>query len=144
MSNPFSKKNILVLIPLIMVMLLDLTFTMAGQPKIYWQDHSLFNEGSPLGQVLMLDPFCFIAFFFFYIFFVLFLATNLKRPFNLIWGIGFYLGHVWGSSTWVSTIFYKFTGLTAVSEWYITVGYCVILAALTGVFINQWLRTKNI
>ena len=140
-KNPFSKSNILILVPVILVMLLDGVFTLAGQPAQYWQNYHLFNEASPLGQVLMLHPAYFVVFFVFYILFVMFLAANLKRPFNIIVALGFFLGHAWGSSTWVSTIFYKLTGVYAVNDWCLVVGYFIIIAVISGFCINKWAKT---
>jgi len=105
-GNPFSKNNLTILTPMILVMVLDLVFTLVGQPKGYWQDYGLFNEASPLGQALMLHPAYFILFFIFYLVFVIFLAGLLLKPFNIMVGVGFFLGHAWGSSTWLGTIFH--------------------------------------
>jgi len=142
-NNPFSKQNILILIPLILVMILDLTFTLVGQPESYWYNYKFFNEGSPLGPVLMsYHPGYFILFFVFYLLFVLFLATNLPRPLNIIVAIGFFLGHAWGSSSWMQVIIYRFLSIR-INEWYSVIGYFVIIAIISGFCINQWLKTKN-
>lgn len=139
-KNPFLKSNILILTPLILVMLLDLIFTLAGQPEYYWQNYNLFNEGSPLGPIVLAHhPGYFVLFFAFYLLFVLFLTTNLKRPFNIMVAIGFFLGHAWGSASWVSTIFYRLTDVYFVNEWYLIVGYFIFIAIISGFFINRWL-----
>lgn len=125
-----------------LVMILDLIFTIAGQPSYYWNvDFSFLNEGSPLGVFLLSrNPVFFIIFFFFYLLFVLFLITNLRRPFNIMAGIGFFLGHAWGSSTWVPLLFSRyFYGDFA--DWYLTIGYFIILAIIFGICINAWLNT---
>ena len=67
-KNPLSKNNLLILAPVILVMILDLVFTLVGQPAYYWQNYSFFNEGSPLGQILMQNPVYFILFSIFYLF----------------------------------------------------------------------------
>ena len=134
-GNPFSKNNLTILAPMILVMVLDLVFTLVGQPKGYWQDYGLFNEASPLGQILMLHPAYFILFFIFYLVFVIFLAGFLPKPFNIMVGVGFFLGHVWGSSTWLGTIFHG-------DVWYLTVGYFIFIAVVSGLCINRWLKTS--
>jgi hypothetical protein len=145
-KNPFSRQNIFVLIPLILVMIIDFVFTVVGQPETYWQNHNYFNEGSPLGQILMLNPAHFIIFFVFYILFVIVLAGILPRPVNITVALGFYLGHIWGSSTWLGTIFYKITGdeyILIYGSWYLTVGYFAAIAIISGFCINKWLK-KNL
>lgn len=140
LRNPFSKQNVLILTPLILVMILDLIFTLAGQPKDYWQNYYLFNEGSPLGSILLpWHPGYFVLFFAFYLLFVLFLVTNLKRPINIMVAVGFFLGHAWGSASWVSTIFYRLTAVYFINEWYLIVGYFILIAIVSGFFINRWL-----
>lgn len=140
-NNPLSKKNLLILTPVILVMILDLVFTMAGQPARYWQNYGSFSEGSPLGQTLMLNPAYFILFFIFYLFFVILLASFLPRPFNIMIAIGFFLGHVWGSSTWLGTIFYKLTGdYFSGNIWYLNVGYFIFIAVISGFCISKWLK----
>jgi hypothetical protein len=143
MKNLFSKSNILILTPLILVMVLDAVFTLAGQSEYYWQNYSLFNESSPLGQTLMLNPAYFILFFILYLPFVLFLATNLKKPFNIMIAIGFFLGHAWGSASWVPTIFHRLTGVYTTEEWWLTVGYFIVIAAISGLSIDKWLKTRR-
>lgn len=140
LRNPFSKQNVLILTPLILVMILDLIFTLVGQPKDYWQNYYLFNEGSPLGSILLpWHPGYFVLFFAFYLLFVLFLVTNLKRPLNIMLAIGFFLGHSWGSASWVSTIFYRLTDVYFINEWYLIVGYFILIAIVSGFFINRCL-----
>jgi hypothetical protein len=142
-SNSFSKDKILLLLPVILVMLLDLIFTLFGQPDYYWQNHSLFNEGSPLGQILMLNPAVFIAAFVFYIAFVIFLSAILPKPLNIVFALSFYLGHVWGSSTWLETIFYKLTGnYYAGDAWYLNIFYFIFIAAISGLCVSKWLKIK--
>jgi hypothetical protein len=142
-NNPFSKQNILAVFPVVLVMVLDGIFTLAGQPDSYWQDYSSFNEGSPLGQILMLNPVHFVAFFIFYLLIVLFLIVNIKRPFNIIVAMGFFLGHSWGSATWVRTIIYNLTG-TQADYWYSVVGYFIVVAIISGFFINLSLKNNKI
>lgn len=144
-KNPFSKLNILILTPLILVMVLDLVFTLAGQPESYWQGNYLhFNEASPLGALLLpIHPAYFVLSFAFYIPFVLFLATNLARPLNIMVAIGFFLGHSWGSSSWVPIVFYKVTKVYTTDTWYLIIGYLIIIAIISGFCVNKWLKINK-
>ncbi|MFH1456810.1 MAG: hypothetical protein ABIF17_01700 [Patescibacteria group bacterium] len=137
-KNSFSNINILIIIPVILVMILDLTFTLIGQPAHYWQNYSFLNEASPLGILLLsLHPGFFIVFFVFYLLFVFFLIVNLKRPLNIIVALSFFLGHVWGSSTWVPNLIYSYTSIN-IDSWYLTIGYFIIIAVISGFCINKW------
>lgn len=144
-NNPLSKNNLLIFTPVILVMILDLVFTMVGQSASYWQNYSFFNEGSPLGQILMLNPIHFILFFIFYLLLIIFLVSFLPKPFNIIVAIGFFLGHVWGSSTWLGTIFYKLTGdYFTGNVWYLNIGYFIFIAVISGICIDRWLKIDKI
>jgi hypothetical protein len=139
----FSKKNLLLAAPVILAMIIDLVFTVTGQPDSYWTDFSNLNEGSPLGIFfLSRNPILFLIFFLVYILFVLFLITKLKRPLNIMVAIGFFLGHVWGSSTWLWTIFYKITKvqLDFKQFWYLEISYVIFVAVISGLCINRWLK----
>jgi hypothetical protein len=145
MKNLFSKSNFLIIAPLAIVMVLDGVFTMAGQSEAYWQNYALFNEGSPLGQSLMLNPAYFISFFVAYVVLVSILVVSLKRPLNVIVWLGFFLGHAWGGSTWAPRIFFDLTGIAAnIDRWYLVVGYFILIAVIAGLFINKWLKLKGV
>jgi len=141
-KNPFSKSNALILAPLILVMVLDFAFTLIGQPESYWQDHLFFNEGSPLGNLLLpVSPIYFALFFIFYLLFVLFLAVNLKKPLNIMIFTGFFLGHSLGSASWVSLLFYRFFQIS-INSWYLIIGYIVLISIISGFCISRWLKNK--
>ncbi len=142
-KNPFSKQNVLILSPVILVMVLDFAFTLVGQPKYYWGNYLFFNEGSPLGKILLSwHPAYFILFFILYLFFVLFLIINLKRPLNIMVAIGFFLGHVWGSASWVPLLFPRFFQVQ-IESWYLTIGYFIIISAISGFCISKWLKNQT-
>ena len=158
-KNPFSKPIIFIfclkkqsdkhycfiLFPLLLVLLIDLIFTLVGQPEIYWQNYNFYNEGSPLGIFFLSQhPGYFLLFYIFYVAVVLLVATNLKRPFNIVWAISFFLGHVWGSATWVDNIFYKFfPDYSFVDNWYLKIFYFILVGAISGFFIDHWLSKKT-
>ncbi|MDD5144928.1 MAG: hypothetical protein PHW72_02290 [Candidatus Pacebacteria bacterium] len=136
-NNPFSKTRFLALLPLILVMILDLVFTLVGQPKGYWQNYEFFNEAGPLGKFfLSLHPVSFVGFLIIYILFVLFFVSNLKKPLSIIVYITFFLGHVWGSSSWIPLLFNRFSSLR-IDDWYLNIGYFVIIAIITGFCLNK-------
>ena len=141
-ENPFSKLNILIVAPVILVMALDTFFTLFGQSESYWHNYNFFNEGSPLGQTLMLNPLYFISFMVVYIILTLILITSLKKPFNIILGIGLFLGHSWGSASWIPIIFYKLIGNHDINEWYLTISYFIIISIVSGLCVNKWLKIK--
>lgn len=144
-NNPFARQNLLILTPLILVMLFDLVFTLVGQPEIYWESYIFVSEGSPLGySLLSIHPGIFILFYIFYFLFVLFLVANLKRPFNIMVAIGFFLGHSWGSVSWVPRIFSFLPNLGFYSNWYYTIGYFIFLAIISGLFIKKWLEINKL
>lgn len=142
MKNPFSKTNIWITAPLMLAMLLDGIFTLVGQPDAYWQNHTLFNEGSPLGQILMLNPLYFVSFFIVYLILIPLLIVNLRRPLNIMVWLGFFLGHVWGASTWVYLIFTDLTGIYTINNWYLVVGYIIIVSVAASIFINKAYEKK--
>lgn len=146
-NNPFSKSNIVIFIPLILVMFLDLIFTTIGQPEYYWQDHNFFNELNPIGQMLLsAGPIYWILISILYIALVLFLIANLPRPFNIMMAITFFLGHAWGSASWVTEIFYKFF-LIEIGYWYANIIYFIVIAIISGFCISgrfKEIRNNNI
>ncbi len=142
-KSPFSRQNILILSPIILVMILDLVFTLVGQPKYYWGNYLFLSEGSPLGKVLLSwHPAYFVLFFILYLLFVLFLITNLKKPLNIIVALSFFLGHIWGSASWIPVLLYHFSQIS-VGSWYLTIGYFIIISIVSGFCINKWLKIKK-
>ena len=136
-NNPFSKSNIVTFIPLMLVMILDLFFTTIGQSEYYWQNYSFFNELNPVGQILLsVGPIYWILISILYIVFVLFLIANLRRPINIMAATAFFLGHAWGSASWVVEIIYKFFGLE-VNYWYANIIYFIIIAIISGFYLNK-------
>ena len=58
--------------------------------------------------------------------------------------VGFFLGHAWGSASWLETIFYKLTGnYFAGNIWYLNIDYFIIIAVVTGICINKCLYKKE-
>lgn len=140
----FSRSSIIILIPLILVMVLDLAFTLAGQPDIYWQNYKFVNEGSPIGYYLLsLHPLYFILAFLTYLLFILFLSIKLVRPLNIMVAVGFFLGHSWGSSSWLPIIFNNLRVVDFLNEWYLVISYFIVISIITGLCINKWLKIKG-
>ncbi len=142
-KNPFLKNNVIILAPLILVTFLDFVFTLAGQPASYWQSFNLSNEASPLGfSLLSQNPIYFILFFIFYLLLILFLSVNLPRPFNIMIWIGFFLGHSWGSASWLSILSRRYPSIY-IDDWYLTIGYFIFVAIVAGFCLNKWLKNKS-
>ena len=143
LKNPFKMPTLLILGPVVLVMILDLVFTLVGQPEAYWQNFQFFNEASPIGQkLLMTHPIFFILSFIFYTVFVLFLIVNLKRPLNIILALSAFLGHSWGSSSWVPKIFFNLTGFQLINNYYLILSYFILIAVFSGFCLNLWLKKQ--
>lgn len=143
-SNPFSRANAFLVLPLILVMILDMGFTLIGQLQDYWRNFQFFNEANPTaGFLLSINPALFILFFFLYLIFVLFLIVNLKKPFNLISYIFFFLIHSWGSSSWLSELFFSYR-INSLGDWCLKIGYFALISLVSGFCINKWLKDKNL
>ncbi|MDP2926310.1 MAG: hypothetical protein Q8N99_08080 [Nanoarchaeota archaeon] len=131
---------LIILIPLILVMSLDLIFTITGQSKDYWKNYSDYNEVNPIGQTfLSANPIYFMISYIFYIILVLFLIIKLPRPINIMLYIGFFLGHVWGSSTWISEILSRYFSIE-MNEFYSRIIYFIIIAIISGLCLNKIIK----
>ncbi|MCX6760618.1 MAG: hypothetical protein NTZ84_00720 [Candidatus Nealsonbacteria bacterium] len=143
-NNPFSKAYVFLFFPLILVMVLDLVFTLIGQSQDYWRNFQFFNEANPMaGFLLSHHPALFVLFFCIYLILVLFLVVNLKKPFNLIFYIFFFLIHSWGSSSWLSELFFSFQA-DYLSNWCLNIGYFIFISLVSGFSLSLWLKNRNI
>jgi len=125
-------------------MVLDLVFTLIGQSQDYWRNFQFFNEANPLaGFLLSHSPAIFILFFCAYLIFILFLISNLKKPFNLIFYIFFFLIHSWGGSSWLSELFFSYQA-NYFTDWYLSMGYFVLISLVSGFSLSLWLKNRNI
>lgn len=146
MKNLFSKQNIFILGPLILVMFLDLIFTSVGQSTSYWRDSTIVNEANPLARALLVKHYAyFLLGSFVYGLIIMFLLAKLKRPFNIMLGIGVFISHLFGSASWTPEVFDKITGNYEYEMyWYLLSGYFIIIAVICGFFVNKWLETKKL
>ena len=90
-------------LPLILVISLDVTFTLLGQPEAYWRGTwTHVNEGSPLGVWgLGMGPKIFMALMAGWILLALIASKALPGMLGqLVYGATA-LGHAWGSASWV-------------------------------------------
>jgi len=133
--------------PVIGVVFLDVLFTLIGQPQQYWQDFSKLREGSPLGvAILSQNPWFFVAFMLIYAYFICLILRKLPLFLSIFAAISFYLGHVYGSATWVYTVFRKLTNVVNPQKfisWYVVVGYLVSVSFITSLFIIKVLKNKD-
>ena len=140
MENFLSKQNLRVLWPLILVMVLDLIFTLAGQPEIYWRNYKLYNESNPLAAFFMeKHPILFIFAYILYFLFILFLSANLKRPLSFMLIISVFLIHAWATTSWVPTLLYS-TFSSKINWFYSSIAYLVFIGLITGLSVNKFLR----
>lgn len=143
-NNPFSKAYIFVIFPLILVMFLDLIFTLIGQSQDYWRNFQFFNEANPLaGFLLSHHPALFFLLFCVYLILILFLVVNLKKPLNLIFYIFFFLIHSWGSSSWLSELLFSYQANYS-SDWYLNIGYFIFISLASGFSLTLWLKNRNL
>jgi hypothetical protein len=119
--------------PVILVMCLDFLFTMIGQPANYWTDFSKVNEGSPLGfNLLKINPIYFLIFCLLYLFAMVVLIKKLPFKIGAILALSLFLGHSYGSSSWVYYLFQKMGFETSMfSHWYLTIGYLAIISMIS-------------
>jgi len=142
--NPFSKTYLFFILPLILVMGLDLIFTLIGQSQDYWRNFQFFNEANPLaGFLLSHHPALFVLIFSAYLILALFLVVNLKRPLNLIFYIFFFLIHSWGSSSWLSELFFS-SRADYSGGWYLSIGYFIFISLISGLSLSFWLKNRNL
>jgi len=145
-KNLFSKSNILILTPLILVMVFDFVFTSIGQPAGYWQNFNLVNEGNPIARYLLVQNYLYFTLTsFIYGFLIILLVIKLKRPFNIIIAVSFFLIHSSASASWATVIFEKITGIDPPVDtwWYLKFGYLAIVGIISGLCIDKWLKIKN-
>ena len=123
--------------PVILVMVFDFLFTLIGQPTNYWINFSNVNEGSPLGfNLLKINPFFFLIFCAIYLLAMVILIRKLPLFVGATLALSLFLGHSWGSSTWVYHLFRKMGFiLGGFSDWYLTVGYFVLISLVSVLII---------
>lgn len=132
-----KKDQFRLIAPVFLVMILDLIFTMVGQSESYWANYKTVNEGSPLGfSLLSFNPLTFIVFFLIYLAIVYFLLKKLPLLLKLVLGVSLFLGHAWGSSSWL----YRFYVMLHLPwnnfiYWYLTVGYFILVSFLAAIII---------
>ena len=136
-KNKLIGKHLLILVPLILVISLDLIFTIIGQPSSYWQNYSDYDEMNPLGQMLLsTSPILFIIVSFLYILLVIFLIIKIPKPINIMIYIGFFLGHAWGGASWTSSILSKYF-LIELNYFYSSLIYFILIAIISGLCFNK-------
>jgi hypothetical protein len=132
----FVPKSFLIA-PLALVMLIDLALTLGCQPHGYWQNYTCCIESSPIGHVLLsVGPGYFAASFIAYALAIIFAGVKLPKPFNLVVFVAAFLGHAWGGSSWIPTLYSCFS-TAQINPWYLSVGYFCSIAAVAGIYCNR-------
>ena len=125
--------------PVILVMLLDFSFTMIGQPPSYWTNFNNLNEGSPIGvNLLSINPLYFLIFCAIYLSIMILLIRKLPLIPGAILALSLFLGHSYGSSSWVDLLLHKAGfDLGNFSQWYSTIGYFVLLSIISVLMVTK-------
>src|SRR3989344_9253208 len=127
----FSKSRIL--LPLLIVMELDLVFTLLGQPSCYWDNPVECCEGCLIGKIILSrGPIFFIGFFVIYTLVSCILYKMLRKPYDNIVYMTLFLGHSWGSASWLQKLFINFLHCE-INEWYLNIGYFIVVGIIFGV-----------
>ncbi len=125
---------------------------MVGQPKNYWTDYSFLSEVSPLGHILLLiGPEYFIVAFLCYLLsvYILTLPQYLPKKISFLRSvviITLFLGHAWGSSTWLGTLVFRLFSIELndwYSEWYLKTGYFIFIAIVTTLCLHNKFELKS-
>lgn len=135
MTNKLENKY---LYPVVLVLFLDFLFTLIGQPSEYWRSFSSVNEGSPLGFItLKVNPLLFVFFGLLYLTVMVILIKKLPLLLGEVLALSLYLGHIWGSSSWLQTLCQKLGYLSiGFSYWYLNIAYFFLIAAIS-IFLTQ-------
>jgi hypothetical protein len=130
-----KTKNFFV-IAVLTPLLIDHAVTLYGQPAAYWVDHTQMNEAA-LITLLGFGPAAFIVGTVAYALIVMFLLLKLPMKYSLPLGIFAFVGHVWGSSSWIPEILES--NNISVSYWLVSLGYFLILSIGLAIGIRKWL-----
>jgi len=124
--------------PIIFVLILDCCFTLIGQPGDYWQNFNAISESSPIGFFLLkINPILFIDAFIVYMVVIYVILRKIPQSAAIIVGLSLFLGHVWGSASWLPVIYhqYKFPRFEFY-QWWLTISYFVIIAIASVILIR--------
>jgi hypothetical protein len=131
--------------PVILVMVIDFIFTLIGQPASYWTNSSSVNEGSPLGVgLLTINPIYFLIFCIIYLLIIIFLIRKLPLFFGGILALSLFLGHSYGSGSWVYTLLHRLGfDLGNFSQWYFTIGYFIVISIISVLMVRKTFKTPQ-
>lgn len=124
------------LFPVILVMFIDLTLTLCLQPSEYWDDYSLYREGSPLGRILLkAGPEYFVISSILYMIFCPVVITKLPKRLGKMVIIFLIIAHSWGASSWVGDLVND-VFLVELELWYVAVCYFIVIAAISAICLE--------
>ena len=133
----------LIFVPLIFVMVLDLCFTLLGQPENYWWDYTNSVDDNPIAKkVLTLGPIYFTLAYIWYSCSVIVISSVLPKSLKNISIIFLFIAHALGAHSWLSTLLYDFFSFE-VNQFYLDVSYSVIVSLITAYFISDKIEVKN-
>lgn len=111
--------------------LVDMIVTLAGQPRAYWSDFTKVSEGSPGGIALLtIHPLAFIGVFIIYLAIVTVIFRRWSNALTYIAGIAFFVGHAWGSSSWIPLFLGAY-------NWYAMIAYFILISIPLGCVLRK-------
>lgn len=126
-------------LPPMMLIVVDGIFTLVGQPEGYWSGEVLPNESNPFAsEWLIVHPALFLLGGLFYMVAVYLLMIKLRFVFAATLALNVYLWHIWGSSTWLFTLYVK-AGLPVFDDlwWWLNVVYLSLVSIITVFIIRR-------
>lgn len=134
------------LIPVIIVMSLDVLFTVIGQPANYWSSsYRVINEGSSIGYYLLgYSPWIFLGSMAVYIASMVVLMKKLPLFWSVILAMALFIGHIGGSASWAPYVYLKL-GMTKFQffDWYVRLGYEILIVIVTVLIVWPEIKKSN-
>lgn len=125
----------------LLVMILDEVATLLGQSSEYWTDHSQFNEAFPFSWIVK-GPWWFTLQGAAYAVGVMLLLYFLPKKFSLYLGLLAFIGHAWGSSSWIWRLLTKFNFFP--DHWYwASLIYFALIAIPLSLSLNRFYKRSN-
>ncbi len=129
---------------LFLAMVLDMVFTLMGQPNRYWHNYEHHDESSPMGSMLLLlGPDRFVVSFLLYLVLVLYYGVvKLPRILGHAWFMFFLLVHSWGATSWLTKVFCQLSQYE-VDRWYACCGYLAAISLVYGTCLYLCQESKQ-
>ncbi len=129
------KSKSIFVIAVLLPNVIDHIVTLLGQPSEYWQNYAKSNEAA-LITLLGHGPIIFIIGSIVYISILAFLLFKLPSKYSLPLGIFAFVGHAWGSASWIPGILYSHN--INANEWVVSLVYFLVLSIFLSLGIGKW------